>query len=122
MKTQSRTLLAALLSAGFIAIAAESALAQAVIVERPMPAPLVETIPVAPGATFKWVPGHWVWRGMEWVWAKGHYVENVMVPPMPAPVVEIRPPQPSPQHFWVRGHYGWDNDRWNWRPGAWFRP
>ena len=34
--------------------------AQVVIQERVMPAPLVETIPVAPGPTYHWVPGYWM--------------------------------------------------------------
>lgn len=68
-----------------------------------------------------WVPGHWVWRGNEWFWARGHYVEGV-VPAMPAAMMEAPPPRPSPAHFWVRGHWGWESGRWNWRPGLWFHP
>lgn len=94
--------------------------AQPVIVERPMPAPLVEAVP-APRAGFAWVPGHWVWRGADWFWVRGHYFEGV-VPAMPGPIVEVRPPAPSPAHVWVRGHWGWEGARWNWHPGVWFRP
>jgi len=97
------------------------AAAQVRIIEREMPAPIVEVVPAVPGPTFKWVPGHWVWRGMEWFWVKGHYVERE-VPPMPALIVETPPPAPSPNHFWVRGHYGWEDHRWNWHPGVWIRP
>ncbi len=116
-----KTMLAAF-SVGFLALGGASAFAQAVVVERPMPAPMVEAVPVAPGPAFKWVPGHWVWRGVEWVWVQGHYVEGVNVPPMPAAVIEERPPSPSLQHVWIRGHYGWEGDHWNWHGGSWFRP
>jgi WXXGXW repeat (2 copies) len=102
------------------ALGAGAAAAQPVIVEREMPAPIVERAP-PPRPGLNWVPGHWVWRGGEWFWSGGHYVE-VAVPPMPAVVVETQPPRPSPEHFWVRGHWGWDEHRWTWRPGVWFRP
>jgi hypothetical protein len=86
--------------------------------EREMPAPMVEHAPPPPRAGVNWVPGHWVWRGDEWFWAAGHYVQAA-VPPMPPVVVETRPERPSPNHYWVRGHWGWDNDRWNWNRGDW---
>ncbi|HMK88268.1 MAG TPA: hypothetical protein VK446_01350 [Methylocystis sp.] len=97
------------------------ALAQAVVIERPMPAPIVEVVPAAPAAGLSWVPGHWVWRGGEWFWVKGHYIAGA-VPAMPEVIVEQQPPRPSAQHFWVRGHWGWEGARWNWHPGVWFRP
>jgi len=86
-----------------------------------MPAPIVEIAPPPPRVGVAWVPGHWVWRGAEWFWVKGHYVEGI-VPAMPAAIVEAVPPAPSPAHVWVRGHWGWDEDRWNWHRGVWFRP
>jgi len=101
--------------------AAGLASAQPVIVERAMPAPIVEAVPPPPNPGFAWVPGHWVWQGDAWFWVKGHYVEGT-VPPMPAPVVEVRPVAPSPAHAWVRGHWGWEGARWNWHPGIWVRP
>jgi hypothetical protein len=110
-----------LFAAAMIISGADLARAQGVIVERPMPAPVVEVIPQAPRVGVSWVPGHWVWRGFEWVWVKGHYVEGV-VPAMPAAIVEAQPARPSPAHFWVRGHWGWEGTRWNWHPGIWYRP
>jgi hypothetical protein len=101
--------------------AAGIAQAQAMLVERAMPAPLVEAAPPPPRVGVAWVPGHWVWRGNEWFWARGHYVEG-LVPAMPAAMMEAPPPRPSPAHFWVRGHWGWESGRWNWRPGLWFHP
>jgi len=59
--------LATLLLAGaaVAALSADLACAQAVIVERAMPAPIVEVVPAAPGPGLSWVQGHWVWRGYE---------------------------------------------------------
>lgn len=93
----------------------------AVIVERGvMPAPRVEVIPVAPGAGYNWVPGHWAWRGAGWVWIPGHHIRGV-VPAMPVEVVEAVPVRPSPTHYWVKGHYVFEGGRWAWRPGVWLR-
>ncbi|HXY59083.1 MAG TPA: hypothetical protein VEH76_10935 [Methylocystis sp.] len=103
------------------AAASSAALAQGVVVERAMPAPIVEIVPAPPRVGVAWVPGHWVWRGAGWLWVAGHYVEGA-VPAMPAAIVETQPPRPSPEHFWVRGHWGWDEHRWSWRPGVWVRP
>jgi len=95
------------------------ATAQPVVVERGvMPPPRVEVIPVAPGAGYNWVPGHWAWRGTGWVWIAGHHVRGV-VPPKPAEVVEVVTVRPSPNHYWVKGHYVFDGGRWVWRPGHW---
>jgi hypothetical protein len=108
------------LSASLIAAALGGGIAQAqpALYEREMPAPMVEHAPPPPRPGVNWVPGHWIWRGNQWFWAGGHYVETV-VPPMPPVVVESRPERPSPNHYWVRGHWGWDNDRWNWNRGDW---
>ena len=96
------------------------AAAQPVIVERGvMPAPRVEVIPVAPGAGYNWVPGHWAWRG-SWVWIAGHHIRGV-VAAMPVEVVEVVPARPSPVHFWVKGHHVFERDHWVWRPGVWVR-
>ena len=40
----------------------------------PAPAPVVEAVPVAPGAYYVWRPGHWRWNGAQWVWVRGRYV------------------------------------------------
>ncbi len=94
--------------------------AQAVIVERPMPAMRVEVVPPPPRVGVSWVPGHWVWRDAAWFWVRGHYVEGV-VPPMPAEIVETRPIAPGPAAFWVRGHWAWEGVKWVWHPGVWVR-
>ena len=35
------------------------------------PEPLIETVPVAPGPGFAWVPGYWSWNGSAWIWIYG---------------------------------------------------
>jgi WXXGXW repeat (2 copies) len=62
-----------------VGIGAGAAAAQPVIVEKAMPAPIVEVVPAAPGAGYNWVPGHWAWRGGAWFWVKGHHVRGVVV-------------------------------------------
>ena len=96
-----------------------AATAQIVIQERVMPAPIVETIPVAPGPNYHWVPGHYAWQG-RWVWNPGHYIVGV-VPVMPVAIVETPPPSPGAGFFWVRGHYVWERGGWAWHAGHWVR-
>lgn len=92
----------------------------AVIVERGvMPAARVEVIPVAPGAGYNWVAGHWAWRG-RWVWIPGHHIRGV-VAAMPVEVVEVVPGRPGPQYYWVKGHHIFEGGRWVWHRGVWLR-
>jgi hypothetical protein len=39
----------------------------------PPPAPLPETIVVAPGPDYVWVGGAWFWLGGRWVWNRGYW-------------------------------------------------
>jgi hypothetical protein len=110
----------ACVAALLVGIGGGIAAAQAVVVERAMPAPIVEVIPAAPGAGYNWVPGHWVWRGGAWFWVKGHHIRGI-VPAMPAAVVEVVPARPSPAHVWIKGHHAFEGGRWVWHPGIWFR-
>ena len=116
----SRRGFAALIAAAVLpgALGQGSAFAQVVILERPMPPPRMEVIPVAPGPGYNWVPGHWAWRGAEWVWIPGHHIQGV-VAPMPAPLVETIPVAPQAGWHWVRGHYVWEPRGWVWNPGHW---
>jgi WXXGXW repeat (2 copies) len=88
------------------------------IVVRELPAPIVEVVPVSPGAGHHWLQGHWVWRGADWHWVKGHYVTEE-VPAMPALREEVIVPAPSPAHVWVRGHWYWGDRAWLWAGGRW---
>ena len=122
MHATTRRGFAALIATAVSAAAFGSASAQVVIQERVMPAPIVETIPTAPGADYHWVPGHWVWRPRlgQWVWNRGHYVVGV-VPAMPAAIVETIPVSPGAGWYWVRGHYAWEGGGWAWHRGVWVR-
>ena len=123
MLIPKRRIAMAALTLALFSMGANAAMAQAVIVERAMPAPVAEVVPVAPGANFRWVPGHWVWRGMAWFWVKGHYIASVQpIPPMPVAIQEVIPVRPSPEHFWVRGHYAWEQNHWAWHRGVWVHP
>jgi hypothetical protein len=93
MKSSRHLARAACAAALLVGIGAGIAAAQPVIVEKAMPAPIVEVVPAAPGAGYNWVPGHWAWRGGTWFWVKGHHIRGV-VAAMPAPIVEVVPPHP----------------------------
>lgn len=71
------------------------------------PAPVVETIVVAPAPNYVWTGGHWYWNSVGWVWVSGHYVRVV------------------PGFHWVRSHYvawgPWWARRWHYVPGHWAR-
>jgi hypothetical protein len=53
-----------------------------VIVTQDPPAPLYETVGVAPGPGFIWIGGYYHWNGGGWVWYRGHYAR----PPHPGAV------------------------------------
>jgi hypothetical protein len=120
MIKSSRHLARAACVALLIGIGTGMASAQAVIVEKAMPAPIVEVVPAAPGPGYNWVHGHWAWRNGAWFWIKGHHILGA-VPVMPAPVVEVVPARPSPAHLWVKGHHVFEGGRWVWTPGIWVR-
>ena len=46
------------------------------MVEAPAtpPAPMVETVPFAPGPGYAWTPGYWTWNGGTWMWIRGNWV------------------------------------------------
>jgi len=75
---------------------------EVVAMEEP-PAPLVETIGVAPGPGFFWIGGHWHWnRG--WVWIAGRYERH---------------PHFHPGCGWEPGHWGRRGGAWVWHEGHW---
>ena len=71
--------------------------------EAPAPAPVVESVIVAPGPGYIWVAGEWTWYWGQWVWCGGHWA----VPPY--------------QHaHWVHGGWGGGyHGRRAWLPGHW---
>jgi hypothetical protein len=44
-----------------------------VVVPPPMPAPIVETVPICPTPGYIWVGGSWGWCNSHWVWTRGHW-------------------------------------------------
>ncbi len=72
-----------------------------VVVAEPSPAPLVESVTIAPDPTYVWVGGVWVWRG-GWVWQPGHWAH----PPRHG-AVWIAPHYVyrGGRHYWVRGYW-----------------
>ena len=72
-----------------------------VVVDEAPPAPIVETVTVAPGPGFVWIGGNWVWRG-HWAWEGGRWAH----PPRPGAVwVAHRYEYRNGVHVFVRG--GW---------------
>ena len=61
--------------------------AEVVVTDEP-PAPVYETVGIAPGPGFIWIGGYYHWSGARWVWYRGHYA---------------RPPHPGAA--WVRARY-----------------
>jgi hypothetical protein len=84
------------------AVVGESTVDTEVVVDSPPPAPLVETVTVAPDPTFIWIGGAWVWGGTNWRWEHGRWAR----PPHPGAVwVPHRYVDRSGRHVWSRG--GW---------------
>lgn len=66
------------------------------------PAPQTDTVVVAPGPGYVWVPGAWEWRG-SWVWVGGYWA----LAPYPRAVWI--------EGYWTRGPYGWHRVLGHWR-------
>ncbi len=84
-------------------LVAASAAQAAFFVNIAPPAPVVETPPVAPGPSYVWVPGTYVWNGVAFVWVPGRWV----LPPFPG--AHWAPPR------WVHHHHGWVFAEGHWR-------
>lgn len=113
-----RSLLPLFAGALLAGVAASAANAQVVIIERPMPATLVEVMGVAPHPGWHWVRGHWGWAPGGWRWRRGQWVSSA-VPEMPVALIETPSPMPHPNWFWIKGHYVWEGNHWDWRRGHW---
>ena len=97
------TLAGALTLAGLLSATPASA-GPRVYVRIAPPAPVVETVPVAPSPRHVWVGGYHRWSGQDYVWVPGHYV--------------VRPRRYS---AWVPGHWSQHRRGWYWVPGHWRR-
>jgi WXXGXW repeat (2 copies) len=82
-------------------VVATSTTGEVVVTETPPP-PRREVIGVAPGPSYVWVRGYWVFRDHRWVWVPGHY--------------QLRPRTTA---VWVEGHWDHTVRGWVWTPGHW---
>src|SRR5580658_1709399 len=73
-----------------------------VVVTEDPPAPIYETVGVAPGPGYLWIGGYYHWSGGGWVWYRGHYA---------------RPPHPGAA--WVRARYEFRGGRRVYIAGYW---
>jgi hypothetical protein len=44
-----------------------------VVVDAAPPAPIFETVGIAPGPGYFWIGGYYHWYGSRWGWVRGHY-------------------------------------------------
>jgi len=70
----------------------------------PMPPPRAQMPPPPLGPHQAWVPGHWHWNGMRYVWIRPHPVWRG-----------------AGWYRWSRGQWVWAPRRghWVWRPAHW---
>jgi len=73
-----------------------------VVVTEDPPAPIYETVGVAPGPGYLWIGGYYHWSGGGWVWYRGHYA---------------RPPHPGAA--WIRARYEFRGGRRVYIAGYW---
>jgi hypothetical protein len=66
------------------------------------PAPIVETIPRAPGAGYVWQGGYYRWDGSRYVWTHGHYVRAT-----------------GNYHHWCAGRWVAGPRGYHWTEGRW---
>jgi hypothetical protein len=95
-KTLRLTAAALVLTLGFTGLAAAQAYPPppALRPEGPPPPP--------PGDRYAWVPGHWHWDGVRYIWRRGHYVIRA-----------------AGWHEFVPGHWAQRGPRWVWIPDGW---
>lgn len=72
-----------------------------VYIQQAPPKPRVETPPRKPTPRAVWIPGHWQWKGNNYVWVSGHWDRN---------------PRGT---AWVAGHWEKRARGWVWVPGHW---
>jgi hypothetical protein len=98
------SIIAASLALGSLgaAVSTQASAATTVYVQVAPPAPRVEVVP-AVRRGMVWTPGHWDWRGRQYVWMRGQYVR-------------ARPGYVYHEPMWEQR-----GERWYKRPGAWQR-
>jgi hypothetical protein len=73
-----------------------------VVVDEAPPAPIYETVGIAPGPGFVWIGGYYHWYGGRWQWYRGHYA---------------RPPHPGAA--WIGARYEFRGGRRVYIRGYW---
>lgn len=71
----SKTLFAAAFTAALLGFGASAQAQYTAIVSVAPPAPRHEVVPAAREG-WLWAPGHYEWRGNEYVWAEGHWMRD----------------------------------------------
>ena len=71
------------------------------LVAQEPPTPIVEAIPLSPGADFVWISGSWTWQN-RWVWTSGYYSHR-----------------PFGHADWVPGYWSHQHNGWAWERGHW---
>jgi hypothetical protein len=66
------------------------------------PPPVIESVTVAPGPDYLWIPGAWRWRHGRWVWFRGHW--------------ELPPRRGA---IWITGGWEYHGGRTVWVDGYW---
>ena|SRR5690349_18894827 len=66
------------------------------------PPRVAESITVAPGPEYLWVPGYHVWNGSAYIWTPGRWERR-----------------PANRRAWVPGHWNHDRHGWYWVEGHW---
>lgn len=91
------------LSAGGVSFGLRIGVPAPIVVREAPPRIVEERVPVAPGAAYVWVRGHYTWDRDRWVWVRGAW---------------MMPPQPGA--FWVEGK--WERRNRQWVEGHWEVP
>jgi hypothetical protein len=73
-----------------------------VVVDRQPPPLLTEIVPLPPGPDSYWIPGCWVWKEGQFVWASGAWV-----------------PRHRSSSVWVGNQWAPHGRQWIWIPGKW---
>ncbi len=55
-----------------VGVYAEPPPGEVVVTDLP-PAPIYESVGIAPGPGYIWIGGYYHWAGARWVWYRGHY-------------------------------------------------
>lgn len=102
MRSLSKALLPAVVSASlWVGCAGSVRVHEDVVIAAPPP-DRVEVMTVAPSPDHVWVNGHWQWAGASYAWVPGHWAAR-----------------PHPHAAWVPGRWRARPRGWVWINGHW---